>query len=84
MTKQQLIDAIAEEISKPKADIENTLEVLTKKIGDAWHPEIELNCEVSVLSREEKRKPVWAGIRGPAKQFRSPRNVRLLSKREKS
>jgi nucleoid DNA-binding protein len=35
MTKQQLIDAIAEETSKPKADIESTLEALTRKIGNA-------------------------------------------------
>ena len=35
MTKQQFIDTIAEETGKPKADIESTIEALTRKIGDA-------------------------------------------------
>ena len=35
MTKQQFIDAIAEETGKPKADIESTIEALTRKIADA-------------------------------------------------
>jgi DNA-binding protein HU-beta len=35
MTKQQLIDTIAEETGKPKADIESTIEALTEKIGYA-------------------------------------------------
>ena len=35
MTKQQLIDAIAEQTGKPNADVETVMEALTGKIGAA-------------------------------------------------
>jgi DNA-binding protein HU-beta len=76
MTKQQLIDAIAEETSKPKADIESTLEVLTRTIGDALASgdRVELGGFGTFTRREKK-----------ARMGRNPRTgetIQIAAKRE--
>lgn len=76
MTKQQLIDAIAEETGKPKADIESTIEALTRKIGDALATgdKVELRGFGTFLSKEKK-----------ARTGRNPRTgetIQIAAKRE--
>lgn len=76
MTKQQFIDAIADETGKPRADIESTIDVLTKKIGDvlASGDKVELRGFGTFSLREKK-----------ARTGRNPRTgetIHIAAKRE--